>query len=880
MIGTELGHFVITSKLGEGGMGAVYRAEDTRLGRDVAIKVLPDRLTADQDRLARFHREARVLASLNHPRIASIYEVGEHDDTHFLVLELAPGVSLAERLAKEGPPAIDRVVSLGLQIAEALETAHEHGIVHRDLKPANIQISDEDQVKVLDFGLAKAMSSGPVSPEELSESPTLSDHATSAGVVLGTAAYMSPEQARGKTADRRSDIWAFGVVLWEMLTGRRLFSGATSSDILAAVLRDEIELSRLPESTPPALRRLLRRCLERDLAQRLQHMGDARLELEECDGRAETEAVTAERAPRWRRVLPWALAAAFGLIAIVAVLSVTQGSSPRNATHLSLTGGGFHPQSSVGISSDGRLLAFSDYDPTFLGRLHVHSLDTGETVTFNDSEGARMPFFSPDGDWVGYFRNRPPQLMKVPSAGGSATSLVATSGGVATGSWGEDGDLVFSEGLMDGVQFEGLLRVSQDGGDPVVLTTPEPHHAHHQPFHLPGGRWLLFVVSSAGEDRIEAVELNTGERRKVIHAATTPRYAHGHLVFFRHSSHEVVAAPMALDPPAITGDEMVVLRDLPAGSSTEGAFTLAASGTLVHAPAVGAFTDRDRRQVFRVDRDGEIEPLGLPRRDWTQPRLSPDGRALLIREAANPDCVLWLHDLERGTTSRVTFDVDAHNPLWHPSGQRISFSSDDGRQIGILMSDLDRIGDEPEQLVVGSSEPESWSSEGRWLIYSTLEKSDDKDLWVLDTSSAEGRALLSSRFNEEDAALSPDDTWLAYASDESGRFEIYVRSFDEEGRHIQISNRGGRSPLWSPTGRELFYQQDDGIARVGFDPTTGEPLDAPELVYSSDAASWARKRPYELLPEDGFLVVEGTQDSDQRPEMKIVLDWAQTLGTD
>jgi Tol biopolymer transport system component len=883
LIGRQLAHFRITAKLGEGGMGEVYRAEDTKLGREVAIKVLPAALTGDADRLARFEREARVLAALNHPHIASIYEVGQEEDLHFLVMELAPGASLAERLAG-GALALEEALSLARQIAQALEVAHEQGIVHRDLKPANVQVSDEGRVKVLDFGLAKAFESEtPSSAADRTRSPTLTQRATQAGVLLGTAAYMSPEQARGKPADRRSDVWAFGALVWEMLTGRRLFGGETTSDSLAAVLRAEPSWDELPAGTPASIRRLLRRCLERDPARRLQHIGDARLELDDAaSGEDDAGASAPVRAPasRWRVALPWLAAVAAALAAILGWIGGGGDAPPPRATHLSLVGGGFHPQSNAAISADGRHVAYTDYMPTFNGLLHVRSLDSGDTVTLTGTEGARMPFFSPDGAWLAFSDNGTNRLLKVPTDGGSPTRLALVSGGVPTGSWGENGTLVFSDGLRDGAQYEGLMVVGENGGDQEVLTVPEPHEAHHQPLHLPGKRWLLFVVSAGdGDDRIEALSLDDGRRHVVLEDATTPRFSSGHLLFYRPSSREVLAVRMTLDPPAVGGSVRLVARDVPSLAANEGAFTASPTGTLLRDPATSSLLDRYRRRVFAVPPGGEMVPLDVPPQDWTQPRVSPDGRSLLLRQAANPDCVLWLHDLERRTTTRLTFDVDAHSPLWHPGGDRLAFSSDDGEQIGVVAIGIDGSRDRPELLVDGRSEPEAWSADGRWLVYSTPAAQDQADLWILDTETGERRAFLSTRFDEATAALSPDGRWLAYSSDESGLAEVYVRAFPGGDHRVQLSSAGGSSPVWAPDASRLYYLQDNGIAVARFDPDAGAPLGASERVFSSDLVTWARDTPYDLLPDGSLVVIEGEKESDRPPEMTVVLDWARDLGT-
>jgi serine/threonine-protein kinase len=383
-------------------------------------------------------------------------------------------------------------------------------------------------------------------------------------------------------------------------------------------------------------------------------------------------------------------------------------------------------------------------------------------------------------------------------------------------------------------------------------------------------------VVSAGDraDRIEALSLADGSRRVVIEDASTPRFSSGRLLFYRPSSREVLAVRMTLDPPTVVGDPQVVVSDVPAGSGNEGAFTVAASGTLVYHPAAGSFLNPYQRRIFAVSSAGELESLDVPLRDWTQPRVSPDGRFLLLRQAANPDCVLWLHGLDRGTTTRLTFDFDAHRPLWHPDGDRIAFESDDGELIGVLLIGIDGTRDRPEHLVDRRSSPEAWSSDGRWLVYSVPGGQGQTDLWILDIESGEHRALLATRFNESSAEVSPDTRWIAYTSDESGRTEVYVRSFPGAGNRVQVSSEGGSSPLWAADASRLYYQQGSGIAMVRFDTDAGMPLGSSELVFSSDLVSWVRDTPYDLLPNGSFVIVEGDRESDRPPEMAIILDWA------
>jgi serine/threonine protein kinase len=580
VIGQTLSHFKITAKLGEGGMGEVYRAEDTKLGREVAIKVLPETVARDPERLARFEREAKVLASLNHPHIAAIYEVGEaegaadHPAVHFLVMELAEGDTLAERIHR-GPIPAEDALPLALQVAEALEAAHGKGIIHRDLKPANVKVTPDGQVKVLDFGLAKALD--PQDPEtlqhpDLSASPTLTAQTTGPGILLGTVAYMSPEQARGKPVDKRADIWAYGVVLWEMLTGDHLFAGETVTDVLAGVVSREPAWSDLPDATPPVLRRLLRRCLQKDPARRLHDIADARLELEEIDLEP-GQAPLPERPRRWLTLLPWALLTT-SLAVILALLLIpdSQTAPEKRVIRFTLD---LPEEHSLAVWWDGSPLAISPDGTQIVAalegpdgrRLYRRSLDDPEFEPLEGTEGARHPFFSPDGRWLGFFAEL--QLKKILYPGGVPVTLTHLDtdpdhAGPRGAAWSENGTIVLPLS-----QESGLYRISEEGGEPAPVTQLDPQseeRSHRWPQFLPGGRFLLLTVEhetdlSFDEARIALLDLTTGERRTILGGATYPGYLSSeHLIYGHHG--RLFTAPFDLAQRQVSGTPVNVFPSI------------------------------------------------------------------------------------------------------------------------------------------------------------------------------------------------------------------------------------------------------------------------------------------------------------------------------
>jgi serine/threonine-protein kinase len=834
MIGQSLGHYKILDKLGAGGMGEVYRARDSQLGREVAVKVLPEIFTQDEERLARFEREARMLAALDHANIASIYGLEEVDGKRFLVMQLAEGETLEERIAR-GPVPMQDSLKIALQIAEALETAHAKGIIHRDLKPANVKVDDQGQVRVLDFGLAKALEGDPAtsgSQPSLMESPTLTAQMTGKGVLLGTAAYMSPEQARGEAVDKRADLWAFGVVLWEMLTGRQLFVGNTLSDTLAGVLRDEPKLAALPQETPQPVRRLLRRCLEKDVHERLPDAAAARLEIEDAlagRGAAEEKAQTAAAAPSptWQRLLPWALLALTAL-ALVTVLATGRSSTVpaqrqiRLKTELSTDPLFVRLGSSVVLSPDGSQIAFVSEKQDGTDTLYLRSLDQLDAVEIASGPTGTQPyqpFFSPDGQWLGF--TTPTELKKVPITGGTPMTLctVERSRGAT---WTVDDRVIFAPSGTDP-----LHRVSAAGGQPEPLTTFDEERgdiSHRWPSALPDGRWVLYSVgyrgiNSADAAIVAAVNVESGESKTIIEGGYYAQYVPtGHLVFMRDAT--LFAATFDPEKAALTGSPAPVVQGIVTNVGPGGAqYSFSMDGTLAY---VGGVIEIPTYPVVWVDREGATSMLWDTEASYAAPALSPDGKRLALSVVREGNWDVWVYDLEREVATRLTFyDGYDADQFWSHDGQYLFFSSDRDGEPRPYRKRADGSGD-AEPLSEGQLNfyPLSVSPDGKWAIGES--QGDNIDIMILDLESkGVPEPFLASEFMDRDPEFSPDGRWVAYSSDESGVHEIYVRPFPAAAGRWQVSDGGGRFPRWSADGSELFFRTNDGILSAAIETTAG-----------------------------------------------------------
>ncbi len=828
MIGQRIGTYTIVEKLGEGGMGVVYRATDSRLHRDVALKFIPEALAKDPQTMGRFEREAQVLASLNHPNIASIYGLEENGGQRALVMELAPGEELAARIQRGKLP-LEEALRIALAIAEALEAAHDRAIIHRDLKPANIKLGDADasgggRVKILDFGLAKALQ-GDLSSSgiDLSRSPTLSVAATQAGMILGTASYMSPEQARAIAADRRADIWSFGVILYEMLTGRRAFVGDTVADTLAKVLEREPDLTLLPPSTPPAIKNLIERCLVKSARQRLQAIGDARLVIEEtlanlgrplsADAAPPVETERGRRAIPWLAIVPWVLAAAALAWAIAASLRsapVATAESPLKVEVVVGTDDLYNELgSSFALTPDGSKLAYVESGGSER-RLFVRSLDELEPVPLAldevRSNGPYHPFVSPDGAWIGYAL--PNELRKVQASGGAPLTVckVARSRGAT---WLPDDTIVFTPDPASA-----LFRVPAAGGEPQPLTTLDEKRGettHRWPQGLPDGKHVLFTSNLQGsfdQAILEVVGLDGGERKVVYRGGTYGRYVPtGHLVFINRGT--LFAIPFDLESLETKGSPIPVLQKVATSVGEGGAqFDFSSTGRLVYG-AQEAQTIR--YPIAWADRDGRASPLLEEPQVYANPRISPDGTRLALTELRDENWDIWVYDLGRGVSTRLTFDESVETEqVWSPDGEYLIFSSDREGQDSLYRKRADGSGD-TERLTEAkfAQWASSWSRDGRYISY--VEAQTQYDLGVLDLSTGEAKPWLTTQFGEGFSDISPNGRFLAYATNESGRYQIYVRPFPSGEGKWQVSDAPGTSPRWRADGRELFWRDDEGI---------------------------------------------------------------------
>jgi Tol biopolymer transport system component len=887
LIGQTLSHYRISAALGAGGMGEVYRATDTKLGREVAIKVLPPEVAQDPERLARFEREAKLLAALNHPNIAAIYGLEEADGKPFLALELVEGEDLKERLARGAIP-VDEALEIAEQIAEALEEAHGKGIVHRDLKPANVKLTPDGKVKVLDFGLAKAWAGDSTAggAPELSQSPTLAHTDTQAGVILGTAAYMSPEQARGKAVDKRADIWAFGVVLLEMLTGRNAFSDATVSDTLASVLKSAPDLASLPPEVPARVRRVLELCLRKNPKERVRDIGDVLIDLKGStdgpDARSRPEGAAGRRAAaRW---LALGAVIGGGLIAVLAWILggfTTHRSAARTIRLEAAAPSGTRLERGLALSPDGSAIAFAARDAKGQTAVWIRSLDALEARRLPGTQGARLPFWSPDGRSVGFFTSR--QLLAVDLVGGAPRRIANTdedAGNARGGAWSKDGTIVFAP------TFTGpLLRVPADGSRPPEAATKleEGEGTQRFPDFLPDGRHFLFYASPGsgiepGEVRLG--ELGSLETRRLVEASSAAIYVPtGHLVFARGST--MLARPFDTARLEFVGEPVSIGIEIPTGSSVSGLRSISASadGTLAYRADPSSATD-----LVWVDREGhDLGRLGEPGSWRLAPRISPDGRRVLVGtygvgslNAGN----LWILDAKRGVGTPLTFDAsDDAIAVWSPDGRRVAFGRGVSQDtFGLYLLPIDAPQDVKQ--IVGASgylAPDCWTPDGTRVLFTRRGAATGSDILVADVDGAgEPRPWLATPFNEEDADVSPDGRWVAYASDIGGSFNVYVKPLAGGGTPWQVSTAGGTSPRFSPRGGELFYRSlTDEIMTAPVSVSEGRfATGAPVSLFAAGIDD--QQRDYDVTPDGTRFVLARPADTADAP-LVVVLGFDQTL---
>ena len=856
--GTRIGPYEVASSLGAGGMGEVYRARDTRLKREVALKILPESFSTDPDRLARFQREAEVLASLNHTNIAQIYGFEKSDETRALVMELVEGETLADRIAR-GPIPIDEALPIARQIAEGLEAAHEQGIIHRDLKPANIKVRPDGAVKVLDFGLAKLndpnASNVPNNPN-VTNSPTLTSPAlmTGVGMLLGTAAYMSPEQAKGRTADKRSDVWAFGAVLFEMLTGRRAFAGGEVYDVLASVLAREPDWSLLPAGLSPTLATYIKRCLQKDPKQRMGDVQSIRLALE---GAFETVAPRPDTAARMPPSTGWRRAAALtGGAIVVAVIGgavawvATRPTAPAplRISRLSLAPSGTSALTINGtnrdlaITPDGSRVVYVGNNGT---QLFVRALDALEPVAvFTGLPGG--PFVSPDGEWIG-FVDGGQTLKRVAVTGGPAITIATLDNiGPRGATWASDDTIIFASDNPT----TGLQRVAVAGGPTTVLTRPnraEGEADHFWPEMLPGGRALLFTVrasNTAGNldaAQVALLDLQTGARKVLVHGGSHGHYlSSGHLVYAAAGT--LLAVPFDLARLEIRGTPVPVVSAVLTSSTGALDAAVAGDGTLAYVVGVGAGDPGSQRALVWVDRQGRETPINAPPRAYVSARLSPDGTRVAAW-ANDQDSDIWVWDLSRMTLTRATFEAGIdNNPAWTPDGRRLLFSSVRAGVRNLFWQAADGTGT-VERLTESPNQQYEMdvSPDGRRLIFREQSPTTDADVMQVELDgNRRALPLVQSSFSERNAVISPDGRWLAYEANDSGQFQVYVRPFPEVSRgRWQVSITGGTGPLWARNGQELFYVAPTGaLMRVGVERSQ----------------SWKPTAPSQLLKEGYFTI--------------------------
>jgi len=871
LIGRTLGHYRITAKLGEGGMGEVYRAHDERLGREVAIKVLLERVAQDTERLARFKREAKLLAQLNHSNIATLYGLEAEGNRSYLVMELVEGETLASRLSR-GPLPMDDALTVAQQLAEALEAAHEQGIVHRDLKPSNIALTEDLDLKVLDFGLATALA--PQSMEsDPSESPTLS-LATAVGTILGTAAYMSPEQARGKRVDKRTDIWAFGCCVYEALTGKRPFPGETVSDTLVELLEREPDWDALPEDTPAGIRRLLHRCLEKDQRQRLRDIGEARVAIDHrqmVDDDVDGELF---RQVGWGRAVTTSLAAA-ALTAIAVASTVwlaTRPPAPR-VSRLSIVpsiGAPFRG-TALAISPDGTRVVFASGSH----QLSVRAIDEIEPSSLANLGSPARPFISPDGQWIGYFDGLN-ALKKVAMNGGPGVSICSLGGTAPRGgSWSPDGTIIYATDDP----ATGLWRVPDTGGEPELLTTPSQGNKNHLwPTVLPGGRAVLYTIRTLADPQLAVLDLESGETRTLLPGSHARYVPTGHLVFGISGSLRAVA--FDLGRLEVSGASVPVQQEVASTRIGEVAFDVSTDGTLVYVP--GGIRGTSRRLVW-VDRQGNEEPIPAPPGGYYIPRLSPDGTKAAL-DNRGPSADIWIWDFDRRTMTRLTFGAAAY-PVWTPDGERLIFTFFEAG-VGNLSWRASDGSTSVERLTEGQNSryPSAISPDGNRLVFREEAGATGLDIAMLSLDGdRRPEPLLESRHNELNAEISPDGRWLAYKSNESGRDEIYVRPFPNVGGgQWQISTNGGEQPAWAKSGHSLFYRAFDGtLMEVPVELQPRFAAGTPTRLLEGRFLFGGPGRAYDVSPDGSrFLMItegDGPGDDSSPPGIVVVQNWFEEL---
>jgi serine/threonine-protein kinase len=890
--GFRLGAYEIVAVLGAGGMGEVYRATDTVLKRQVALKVLPTEVANDPERVARFQREAEVLASLNHPNIAHLYGLERSGGTLALVMELVEGPTLADRIAKGAIP-LDEALPIAKQIAEALEAAHEQGIVHRDLKPANIKVREDGTVKVLDFGLAKALGPASGPSVDVTGSPTITTPAmtTGAGVILGTAAYMAPEQAKGRVADKRADVWAFGAVLYEMVTGRRCFDGDDVSEVFAAILRQIPDWSALPQNTPPPVHRLLRRCLERDVRSRLSDMAMVRVELREAEAEpapvTPNPSIAAAKQSVIRRAATYAAVIVLAAGAWATLPRMRQvADAPHPVTRFSitlpdqvaLTGGARNP---VAISPDGIHLVY-----VANGQLYLRSIDEYDAavIVASGTTGVSAPFFSPDGQWIGFWQSG--QLRKVPIGGGAPVTIADAPVAPFGVSWESDGNVIM------GLGAGGIASVPASGGTIAPLIPTKDGDLWGSPQLLPGSDWILFVRNavnaSVGQAEAVVQSRSSGERRVVVTGVREARYlASGHLVFGRGNA--LFAQPFDVRRLTLIGSPVPILDSVGNAGTANPAtyYAVSTTGTLFYAP--GTSGEASTTKLVAVARDGARTVLtDVPGMAWF-PRFSPDGKRLAyglsVGAALGDPSDLWVLDIERGARTRVTFTGNNRfYPIWTRDSTRLTHADGTGQTNQLLSTAADGSGVNDTLIGTGPRVfPSSWSPDGRVVALYINGPTKTRDVAMLSMTGDQRQPVpfVATPFEERGAIFSPNGKWIVYVSNKSGQNDVFARPYPGPGTEMTISAGGGQEPVWAPSGNELYYRQGDALQVVRIDGTGSElKIGAPVKVFDDPfrrdtGGAGGGMANYDIAPDGKrFVMVEEPKaERTSSSKLNVVVNW-------